>query len=160
VVGSATALLSILLIAFFLLLDGHRFLDAALDLFHPAQRPRLRRLAGQSANAVHGYVNGNLLISLAAGIATFAAMTVLGLPYALPLSLVVALFDLVPLVGGLLGAAICVLVALAIERTKAGILAVFFLVYQQVENNVLQPLVYGRSVSLHPLVIFVAVLSG
>ena len=82
------------------------------------------------------------------------------MPYAVALALVVALFDLIPLIGGTLGAAVVVLVALFVSPVTAGILAVFFLVYQQIENNVLQPTVYGRSVSLHPLAIFLAVLAG
>ena len=158
--GSVTALISILLLTFFLLLDNDRFIAAGLNLFNPAQRPRLRRLLSQSANAIHGYVNGNLAISLIAGVSAFVAMTVLGMPYAVALALVVALFDLIPLIGGTLGAAVVVLVALFVSPVTAGILAVFFLIYQQVENNLLQPMVYGRSVSLHPLAIFLAVLAG
>jgi len=154
IVGSVTAFVTILLLTFFLLLDNDRFIAAGLNLFHPAQRPRLRRLLGQSAGAILGYVNGNLVISLIAGTSTFIALTVLGIPYSVALALIVALFDLVPLVGGILGAAVVVLVALFIDPVKAGILAVFFLIYQQVENNVLQPVVYKRSVSLHPLAIF------
>ena len=158
--GSVTALVSILLLTFFLLLDNDRFIEAGLTLFNPAQRPRLRRLLSQSANAIHGYVNGNLAISLIAGVASFVAMTLLGMPYAVALALVVALLDLIPLIGGTLGAAVVVLVALFVNPVTAGILAIFFLIYQQVENNLLQPMVYGHSVSLHPLAIFVAVLAG
>jgi predicted PurR-regulated permease PerM len=73
---------------------------------------------------------------------------------------VVALFDLIPLVGSTFGAAVVVLVALSIDPIKAVMLAGFFLVYQQIENNILQPLVYGRSISLHPLAIVLAVLAG
>ncbi len=160
VFGSITAFISILLLTFFLLLDSDRFLTVGLTLFNPAQRPRLRRILHQSATAIHGYVNGNLAISLIAGVTAFVAMTVLRLPYAIALALVVALFDLLPLVGAILGAAMVVLVALFVDPVKAGILAGYFLVYQQIENNVLQPLVYGRSVRQHPLVIFLAVLAG
>jgi predicted PurR-regulated permease PerM len=159
-IGSVTALISILLITFFLLAGSPRFVEAGLNLFHPLQRPRVRRIMGLSADAVHGYVNGNLLISLIAGLAAFAALTALSLPYAVALGLVIALFDLIPLVGSMLGAAIVVVVVLFLDPLKAGILVVFFLLYQQLENNVLQPLVYGRSVKLHPLAIFLAVLAG
>ncbi len=161
VVSSITAFISILLLALFLLLDSDRFVEAALRLFAAPQRPRLRRLLGQSAAAIHGYINGNLVISLIAGVATFIVLTILQVPYAVVLALVVALFDLIPLVGGTLGAAIVVLTALFVaEPWKAGALLAFFLIYQQVENNILQPVVYGRSVWLHPLAIFVAVLVG
>jgi predicted PurR-regulated permease PerM len=161
VVGSITAFISILLLALFLLLDGERFIEAGLNLFNPAQRPRLRRLLGQSADAIHGYINGNLAISLIAGVATFIVLTILRVPYTVVLALIVALFDLIPLVGSTLGAAVVVLTALFVaEPWKAGALVGFFLVYQQIENNILQPLVYGRSVKLHPLAIFLAVLAG
>jgi predicted PurR-regulated permease PerM len=159
-IGSITALISILLLTFFLLAGAHRFVDASLDLFHPLQRPRLNRVLELSADAVHGYVNGNLVISFIAGFAAFLALTLLGLPYAVALGLVIGLFDLIPLVGSMLGAAIVVGVILFVDPFKAGILVVFFLLYQQLENNVLQPLVYGRSVKLHPLAIFLAVLAG
>ena len=160
VIGSVTALLSILLLSFFLLLDGERFVEAGLGLVAPPQRPRLRRLLAQAAAAVHGYISGNLAISLIAGVGACLVMALLRVPYAVALALLVALLDLIPLVGATLGAAIVVIVGFFVSPLTAIILLVYFIIYQQVENNVLQPLVYGRSVKLHPLVIFVAVLVG
>jgi predicted PurR-regulated permease PerM len=160
IIGSLTALVSILLLTFFLLLDSERFLAAALALRPAQQRPHLHRVLSQLADAIHAYVNGNLLISLIAGTAAFVALTILRVPYAVALALVVALLDLIPLVGSTLGAALAVLVALFVDPVRAAILAVYFLVYQQIENNILQPLVHGRSIKLHPLGIFVAVLAG
>lgn len=166
VVGSVTATLSVLLLTFFLLLDSGPFVNAGLALFHPTQRPRIRRLLGQAAGAIYGYINGNLIISLIAGVAAFLVMTIMdftlpgGMPYAVVLALIIALLDLIPLVGATLGASIVVLVGFFIGVPQGLILLVYFIVYQQIENNVLQPLVYGRSVQLHPLVIFLAVLAG
>lgn len=160
IIGSLTALVSILLLTFLLLLDSERFLAAALTLRPAQQRSRLHRILSQLGDAIHAYVNGNLLISLIAGLAAFVAMSLLRVPYAVALALVVALLDLIPLVGSTLGAALAVLVALFVDPVRAVILAVYFLVYQQIENNLLQPLVYGRSVKLHPLGVFVAVLAG
>ncbi len=160
IVSSVYASITILLLTFFLILDGERFAAAALGLLAPGQQPRFRRILDQSAGAVSGYISGNLTISLIAGVATFAVLTVLQMPYALILALVVALFDLVPLIGATLGAAAVSVVGLFVDPVKGGILIVFFLIYQQVENNVLQPLVYGRSVQLHPLAVFLAVLAG
>jgi predicted PurR-regulated permease PerM len=161
VVGSLTATVSILLLAFFLLQDGERFVAAGLYLVVPTQRPRLRRLLGDAARAVHGYITGNLTISLIAGAVAAAACGALGVPYAVALGLLVAVFDLIPLAGATLGAVTVLIVALlTVPLWKAGVLLGVLLLYQQVENNVLQPLVYGRSVHLHPLVIFLAVLAG
>lgn len=160
VVSSITAFISILLLTFFLLLDGKGFAEAGLRLFSTSQRPRLRRLLGQSSQAVYGYITGNLFISLICGVGIFVVLTILRMPYAVALALVVALLDLLPLVGATLGAVAVVLVGLAVDPVKGVIILVYFLIYQQVENNVIQPLVYGRSVHLHPLAVFLAVLAG
>jgi predicted PurR-regulated permease PerM len=72
----------------------------------------------------------------------------------------VALLDLLPMIGATLGAGVCVLVALFVDPTSAAVAALYFVLYQQVENYLLTPLVYGRSLSLHPLTVFVAVLAG
>ena len=159
-VSSVYASITILLLTFFLLLDGERFAVLGLRLFPPTHRPRARRLLGQSAQAIHGYITGNLTISLIAGVATFIALSILRIPYAVVLALIVALLDLVPLVGATLGAIIVTIVGFFISPVKGLILIGFFLIYQQIENNVLQPVVYGRSVKLHPLAIFLAVLAG
>ena len=160
IVGSVTALISIVLISFFLLLDGRSFVNAGVSLVAPTHQPRLRRLLMQAAQAVYGYISGNLTISLIAGVSAFIAMAILHVHYAVALALVVALLDLIPLVGATLGAVIVVLVGWFVSPLTAGLLAAYFALYQQVENNVLQPLVYGRSVRLHPLAIFLAVLVG
>jgi predicted PurR-regulated permease PerM len=160
VVSSVSAFLSILLLTFFFLLDGERFVSAGLLLFAEAQRPRMRRVLEQSAQSVYGYVSGNLFISLICGVGVFLVLTILGLPYAVPLALLVAILDLLPLVGATLGAIVVVLVGVFFSPVKGAIALTYFIVYQQIENNVLQPLVYGRSVRLHPLVVFLAVLAG
>ena len=82
------------------------------------------------------------------------------MPYATALALLVALLDLIPLVGATLGGALLVIVGLFVSPLTALILLVYILVYQQVEGSVLQPMVYSRSVQLHPLLIFVSVLIG
>ena len=162
VVGSIYATITILLISFFLLLDGERFVNAGLGYFPATERPRLRNLLDQASGAVSGYITGNLTISLIAGVTTFLFLNLpfVAMPYAVVLALIVALFDLIPLVGATIGAVIVSLVGLFYDPLTGVILIVFFLIYQQIENNLLQPLVYGRSVKLHPLIIFLAVLAG
>ena len=83
------------------------------------------------------------------------------MPYAVALGLLVALLDLIPLAGATIAAVIVVLVAIAASgATAAIVVAVFFIVYQQLENHVIQPLVYGRTVQLSPLAVLVSVLIG
>ena len=87
-------------------------------------------------------------------------LLIIGMPYAAPLALLVAVLDLIPLVGATLGGALLVIVGLFVEPWKAVVLLIFVLVYQQVESNLLQPLVYSQAVQLNGLVILIALLVG
>jgi predicted PurR-regulated permease PerM len=87
-------------------------------------------------------------------------LLILGMPYAAPLALLVAVLDLIPLVGATLGGALLVIVGLFVEPWKAVVLLVYIVVYQQVEGSVLQPLVYSKAVQLNGLVILIALLVG
>jgi predicted PurR-regulated permease PerM len=158
--GALAALATILTLTFFLLLGSERYVNAGVGLFPEAHRPLVRRLLSQSAGAISGYVSGNLAISLICGVTTFVVLLVLGMPYAAPLALLVAVLDLVPLVGATLGGALLVIVGLFVEPWKAVVLLVFVLVYQQVESNFLQPMVYSKAVQLNGLVILIALLVG
>jgi predicted PurR-regulated permease PerM len=120
----------------------------------------VRRLLSQSAGAISGYITGNLAISVICGITTFIVLLLLGMPYAAPLALLVAVLDLIPLVGATLGGALLVVVGLFVEPWKAVVLLVYIVVYQQVEGSVLQPLVYSKAVQLNGLVILIALLVG
>jgi predicted PurR-regulated permease PerM len=158
--GFVAALVTILTITFFLILGGERYLDAGVGLFAEAHRPLVRRLLTQSAGAVTGYVRGNLTISVICGVTTFVVLVVLGMPYAAALALLVAVLDLIPLVGATLGGALLVIVGLFVAPWKAVVLLVYIVVYQQVEGSVLQPMVYSHAVQLSGLVIFIAILVG
>ena len=87
-------------------------------------------------------------------------VVILGMPYAAALALLVALLDLIPLVGATLGGALLVIVGLFVEPWKAVVLLVYIVVYQQVEGSILQPMVYSHAVQLNVLVIFIIVLVG
>lgn len=159
--GVLVSLVTILTLTFFLLLGRERLIDGGLRLFPEPRRPLVRGIVEQSAGAVSGYVSGNLAISFVAGVTTFILLLVLGIPYPAALALLVAVLDLIPMVGATLGAAVVVIVGLfAAGPLYAGILLVFFLIYQQFEGSVLQPLVYSRAVHLDALTIFVALLVG
>ena len=158
--GFVASLVTILTLTFFMLLGGDRFVNGGLGFFPEPQRPVVRSILGQSAGAVSGYISGNLAISFIAGITTFILLVILGIPYPAALALLVAVLDLIPLVGATLGAVIVIVVALFVAWWKALILLVFFLVYQQFEGSVLQPMVYSRAVHLNGLTIFCAVLVG
>jgi predicted PurR-regulated permease PerM len=158
--GFVAALATVLTLTFFLLLGSERYVNAGVGLFSKAHQPLVRRLLSRSAGAISGYITGNLAISVICGITTFIVLLILGMPYAAPLALLVAVLDLVPLVGATLGGALLVVVGLFVEPWKAVVLLVFVLVYQQVESNFLQPMVYSKAVQLNGLVILIALLVG
>jgi predicted PurR-regulated permease PerM len=160
VFSGVAAVLTIFALTFFMLFETKTWMHNFWALTPPAHRERNRQLATQMYNAVTGYVNGNFLTSLIAAVTAAIMMFILGVPYAIPLAMVVGLLDLVPLVGATVAAVIVVLVALSESSVDAIILAVYFVVYQQIENNILQPLVYGRSTELSPLVVTIAILIG
>jgi predicted PurR-regulated permease PerM len=155
-----SALVTILTVAFFLLLNPEGYVNVGLRLFAEPQRPRVRRLLRQSAGAVSGYITGNLAISFICGVSTFIVLLVLGMPYPAALALLVAVLDLIPLVGATLGGALLVIVGFFVSPLTAVILLIYILIYQQVEGSVLQPMVYSRAVQLNALLIFVTVLVG
>jgi predicted PurR-regulated permease PerM len=158
--GFLAALATVLTLTFFLILGSERYVNAGVRLFAERHQPLVRRILEQAAGAVSGYVTGNLAISLICGVTTFVVLLILGMPYAAPLALLVAVLDLIPLVGATLGGALLVIVGLFVEPWKAVVLLIFVLVYQQVESNFLQPLVYSQAVQLNGLVILIALLVG
>jgi predicted PurR-regulated permease PerM len=159
-INGVTAFTSMLVIAYFLLLDGDRMVSALLGFVPAAQQPRARRILDQAAGAVSGYITGNVAISVICGVAVFVVLVLLKMPYAGALALMVAILDLIPEVGALLGGAALVIAGLFVSPWKSLVLLLYFVVYQQIENNLLQPLVYSRTLHLHPLAIFIAVVVG
>ena len=151
---------TIMVMVVFLLLGGPRWVDAFYDALPPEQRDRWRRVGEDLYRSVGGYVRGNLAISLVAGVTAATVLLILGVPYAIALALVVALFDLVPLVGATIGATLVFVVALAHSVTAGIVWLVFAIVYQQLENHLLQPVVYGRMVVLPAFAVLLAVLVG
>src|SRR5215208_1789138 len=160
VAGLLAALATVLTLTFFLILGSERYVNFGVGLFPERHQPLVRRLLSQSAGAISGYITGNLAISVICGITTFIVLLLLGMPYAAPLALLVAVLDLIPLVGATLGGALLVVVGLFVEPWKAVVLLVYIVVYQQVEGSVLQPIVYSRAVQLNGLVILIALLVG
>jgi predicted PurR-regulated permease PerM len=161
VITAVVATLTIVFMTFFMLLEGPVWMDRIFGLVAESEQPRWRRVGHDIYRTVGGYVTGNLLISLIAGVSSGIVLWLAGVPYAVALGLVVALLDLIPLAGATIAAVLCVLVAIAASGTTAAIVVgVFFVVYQQLENHVIQPLVYGRTVQLSPLAVLVSVLVG
>jgi predicted PurR-regulated permease PerM len=160
VVATGAAVVAVAFLTLFVSLGGRAWFAAFLDVLPPTAQTRFRRTGSGIASAVGGYVAGNLLISLVAGAFTTLILFLTGVPFAVPLGLLVALFDLIPLVGATIGAVVVAAVALTKGVPTMVIVVVGMFLYQQVENHTLQPLVYHRTVQLSPLAIAVSVAAG
>ena len=154
-------LVTVLTITFFLLLDGGRIANFVLAQVRSSHQERVRFIAADIYSATGGYVAGALTLATAAGISTYILLSILEVPFAVPLAVLMAFFDLIPLVGSTIGGVLVALVTLFADFPQDTIVwVVFVVVYQQFENSVLQPLVYRRAVNLHPLAVITAILIG
>jgi predicted PurR-regulated permease PerM len=160
VITFVAGVVTIAFMTFFMLLEGEAWKDRFVALLPAKAQPRAQHMASEIARTIGGYVSGNLFISVIAGFSVTIVLLVAGVPFALALGLLVAILDLIPLAGATLGAIIVTLVALTHSLTAALVVLGFFIVYQQLENHLLQPIVYGRTVQLSPLAILVSVLVG
>jgi predicted PurR-regulated permease PerM len=160
ILNAVVAVVTIAFLTLFMLLEGPAWVERIYGLLPETSRPRWRKVGGDIYRTVGGYVTGNLAISLIAGVTSTIVLLALGVPYAVALGLVVAILDLIPLAGATIAAIIVSAVGFLHSTTTGIILVVFFVLYQQLENHVLQPLVYGRTVQLSPLIVLVAVLMG
>lgn len=161
VVNAAFQTLTILTMTFFLLLDGKRIANFLITRFGRHREERLRGIAERIYKSVSGYVGGALTITSINGVLTFIVLTLLGVPFAVPLAVMMSFFGLIPLVGATIGGVLILIVTLFTDFPSATIIyAIFLIVYQQVENNVLQPFIFKRTVNVHPLAVIVAILAG
>jgi predicted PurR-regulated permease PerM len=161
IVSSVFAGVTILILSIFMVGAAPRWREAFVRL-HPAQRANaLNRLFDRTGTAVGGYVRGALLQALIAGFSSWIVLEILGVPYPVALALIIGLLDLVPLVGATLGAVVVGVVTLFNDFPTATIVwAVWSVIYQQIENTVIQPRIQSRAVQVEPFVVLVAVLFG
>jgi predicted PurR-regulated permease PerM len=155
------AAITILALTFFLLLDGRNQGERLLTRMSPDTATRSRRIAARIAVVVKSYVSVNLVLAIAAGVFTWLALELLGVDLAVTLGVIVGFFDLVPLVGFTVGGLLVAIVA-AFHDFPGALIAwlVLFVVYQQVQDRVIQPLLYKNAVKVHPAVAIVALLVG
>jgi predicted PurR-regulated permease PerM len=156
--NTVVASVTIFVLAYLAVLEGPKVVEGTLALFSLERAERIRTVGRDCAKTITGYISGNLLISAICGVLTYAMLKIAGVPFAGLIALFVAIADLIPLVGATLGAVVAVIAAF-VHSVPAGIAAVvFFVLYQQLENHLLQPLIFARTVKLNPLAVLVAVL--
>jgi predicted PurR-regulated permease PerM len=164
-VGTAAAativkLATIVMLSYFLLLDLPKIWRGLLSLLPDEHATRVARVAHEASTGVTGYMAGNVATSIIAGVVVLVSLLLFGVPFALLLALWVALVDLLPIVGALLAGLPTVLLSfLHSEAAGLGVL-VIFVVYQQVENHVLNPIIMSRTVRMSKVLILVTVVIG
>lgn len=161
IVNSVFAAVTILILSVFLVGSGRRWIDALLDVGTPDHADRIREVLDRMAAAVGAYIGGALLQAGIAGSLAYVVMLILGVPFAAPLAVTVALFGLIPMIGATIAAVIVGIVTLFHDfPTTTIVWVVWAVLYQQIENTVIQPRIQKRAVGVHPLGVMVAVLFG
>ena len=151
----------VITLSYFLLLDGGRQWERATGRLRESHRVRVRRAGERIAKIVRSYVTVNLTLAVLAGVFTWLVLELLGADLAVPLGVLVAIFDLVPLIGFTIGGLLVAIVAAIHDFPVALIVwGVAFLIYQQVQDRVIQPIFYKNAVRIHPVVAIAAVLAG
>jgi predicted PurR-regulated permease PerM len=161
VVSSLFALVTILVLSMFMLASAQRWRDAFLATRPPREGQAWRRASDEIATAVASYVGGALFQATIAGIVSWLMLVILGIPSPLPLALIIALLDLIPMVGATIGAvAVGVVILFSGSTGDVLIWALFAIAYQQFENYVVQPRIQSKAVSLDPFIVVIAALVG
>jgi len=153
-------LATIFILVLLLLLEGPKMRRWILGQMTPARAAAATRLSAEVNRAVAGYMLGNFLTSLIAGIVVFVTLMIVGVPYPLLWGLWVALVDFLPMIGGALAGIPTVLFAFTQGLTAGIVTLVVFLVYTQVENHILNPVIMSKTVRISPLLVLIAVLVG
>ncbi len=160
--GALASALVVLVFTIYFMVDLNRLRRGLVRLFPRRRRRQVNDAVNVVIDKVGSYMIGNLIISAIAGVASFIAFEALRIPFALPLAVFVALTDLIPMIGATLGAVVCVVVAFATTDLWPNtiLLAVFFVLYQQLENYLIAPRVLRNTVQLPALAVLLAALTG
>jgi len=151
-------LATIFVLVLLLLLEGPKMRAGLLAMMSERRRVSLTAVASQVNRAVTGYMLGNILTSIIAGLVVFVALLLVGVPFPFLWALWVALVDFLPMIGGALAGIPTVLFALAHSLTAGIITLVVFLVYTQIENHILNPVIMSRTVRINPLLVLMSIL--
>ena len=160
-INSLFALITILILTAFILGGGRRWLHYGLRFVPEDRAERLERVFDRVGRAVGNYVAGALAQATIAALTAYIVLEILGVPFAAPLALIIFFLDLIPLVGATIGAVIVGVVTLFQDFPTATIVwAAYSILYQQLENNLIQPQIQRRAVEINPFLVIVSVLFG
>jgi predicted PurR-regulated permease PerM len=160
--GTVASAFTVLVLTIYFTADMPRLRNGLVRLFPPRRRRRVAEIVEVMVDKVGGYMIGNIIISVFAGTATFVCLELVQVPFALPLAVTVALADLIPMIGATLGATVCVVVSLFSVGLwpRTVVVALFFVLYQQVENYLLVPRVFRDTVNMPAAAVLLVALVG
>jgi len=159
-VGGVFGLLTILIVAFYLLIDADNIVRAMVRLFPRQERARVRDASERAGAKVSAWMAGQLLLGAIIGTTAAIGLWLLGVPYFYVLALIAGIGELIPIVGPLLAAIPAVVIAFSVGPATAIGVVIFYVIQQQVENHVLVPKVMSRQVGISPVVVIMALLLG
>lgn len=160
ITGSIFSVLTILVLAFMMLIEGPQWLQFIRDEIPDKHRTHTSKLAGDMYNVVRGFVNGQVTLAALAAVLIVVPLFVLNISYPIALMVIVFICGLIPLVGHTLGAIIVTTVALFTSIPSAIFILLFYITYQQIENYAIQPKIQANSTNLTPLTVFASVIIG
>lgn len=161
--NAAAAIASVFAVLFmvaYMLIDGERLRNLFLLIYPPEVRGERRATMRRIARKMTSWLSGQLILSLIIGVTTFTGLTLMRVPYALPLSIIAAVGELIPLIGPTVGAVPALAVALLHSRWQFWAVLIFYIVLQKAENWFIVPRVMSRKVSVSPLAVFIAFMIG
>jgi len=160
-VNSLFALVNVLILSIFLVANGRRWLDRFVEWRRPSEAARIKTVADRVGRTFANYIGGALLQATIAAVIAYLVMSILGVPFAAPLAVATFFFDLIPLVGATIAAILVGIVTVFNDFPTVTIIwTIFAIVYQQVENTLIQPQIQKRAVEVHPFAVLVGVLCG
>ena len=145
-------------ILFYMLKDGHKLPGAILKFVPTQYRKPGAIVLKDTVETLATYIQGQLLVSLFVGVGTLIGYLIIDLPYAILFALICAITNIIPYVGPYLGGAPAFIVALIHSPTQALLVVIVILIVQQIDGNVISPLVIGKKLNTHPLTIIILLL--
>lgn len=161
IVKDIFALLAVLVLTFMMLVEGPRWQRILRDIFVPNKDERsLNRVAGEMYKVIKGYINGQVLLALIAAIMIGPALFIMHVSYPIALMVVVFICGLIPLFGHTIGAVILTIIALFHSVSAAIVVLIWYIIYINIENYLLQPKIQANTTNMSPLLVFAAVIIG
>jgi predicted PurR-regulated permease PerM len=158
--GGIIGVVTILVLSFYLLLYRDDFRRFFTRLFHKETRPKVRETMERVDDKLGAWLRGQVLLSFVIGLMTYTVLSLLGLPYALPLALLAGFLEVLPTIGPIISAVPAVIVAFTISPSMALVVACAYFIIQLLENNLLVPKIMQHAVGLNPLIVIIAILIG